>query len=222
MSTHALPPVLDLPDFAAFEKEWAQHGIFTVPGDIDSNWHKRTVWPVTRACLSGCTQPLVFLINSPGGYTNSAWMILNAIQSYLGPTVGIVAGRASSAAFTILQACKYRFCLPGSTGLIHSVSEEFKLTMFNGKEALARIEKLEEQSRITFEFLASRNPRFTTEQLVQLAQIDTSFPLTVESGWIDAVIPKLYPLHPLPDEWNVKIFGERTSSDLLTGHYSVT
>ncbi len=203
-----LPPELDLPEFDKFEKDWMKRGIFLVPGEIDKEWHKKVVWPTTRACLSGCDQPLVFLINSPGGYTQTAWQVINVLNSYLGPTVGIVVGQAASAAFSILQACKYRFCVPGSTGLIHSASKEFELTMFNEAEAVATIRRLADQSREVFKSLSARNPLVTARQLEEQAQVNMSFPLTVESGWVDAVIQRLYPLHPLPDEWQRKIFGE--------------
>lgn len=74
-----------------------------------------------------CGKPIVCFIDSGGGDTIAFEVLGNAILSSRSPVIGIVIGRASSAAALLLQTCHKRFMLPLSRILFHGCGVEMGL-----------------------------------------------------------------------------------------------
>ena len=149
--------------------------------------------------------PLYFLIDSQGGEALEGWSIYNKIRNYPGPTIGVVLGKAYSIAFLILQACKFRFALPGTYGLIHSIRIDKKITAYNAEEIESVVKRV---ARLTEEMLMELHEKtgMPIEELNTLAKIDNTFNLShYGTAFIDATIRLVPPFNPLPDEWLAKI-----------------
>lgn len=68
-----------------------------------------------------------------------------------------------------------------------------------------RQELIRTETMVMLDYLAARNPKVTVETLVTLARLDESFILNPESGWVDGMIDKIPPHHPLPERWQREI-----------------
>lgn len=209
-------PKLSFVEPDELEDEWQKRGVFIIPHSIKDI--EKLTRVVAGATFAGNTQPLYFLIHSTGGKTVPSWLLSNFIRSYRGPTIGIALGQVCSCAFLLLQSCMIRLALPGSRGLIHSISADYPLTSYNEDEVKLRQELIRAETRSMLEYLAARNPRAKVETLETLARLDESFLLTPESGWVDGMIDKIPPVHPLPTEWMKKIYTQVTQN----GQYFVT
>lgn len=66
--------------------------------------------------------PIKLFINSWGGDTNAAKILINAILTSKAPVVGIVVGLAHSSAAIILQVCNKRSMFPHTTLFFHDCS----------------------------------------------------------------------------------------------------
>jgi len=65
------------------------------------------------------SSPIYLLFNNDGGEDSEARFIINLIRSCPQDVIGVVGGRAESAAAWILQACDWRIMLPSSNLMFH-------------------------------------------------------------------------------------------------------
>ena len=82
---------------------------------------------------------IYLLIDSNGGDTQSAFSICDLISCLKAPVTGIVVGRCSSAAVTILQSCKKRHALKHTFFFLHFVSVSFNFSIHLSDEEIKAI-----------------------------------------------------------------------------------
>ena len=68
--------------------------------------------------------PVTIIMNSHGGEEENGYAIYDAIKSAKCPTIGVVAGQASSMCSIILQACTTRLAYPNATVMVHDGDAE--------------------------------------------------------------------------------------------------
>lgn len=196
-----LPDLVAKP-FPELQNSFSKKGIFLI-GDIgDSLDHVSA--QILAATITGSNTPLYFLIDSAGGKSTTGWAIHHAIRNYPGPTIGIVVGEAYSMAFLILQACSYRFALPGTSGLIHSTNSKPLITAYNAAEIKFRQEQVVIGTKTMLEHL-SVHGKMDLPELEALARLDEPFYFTEDSRWCDGIINFIPPFYPLPEPWNSQI-----------------
>jgi len=64
-------------------------------------------------------RPIYLVINNDGGHDDEARFCLDIIRSCPQNIIGVVAGRAESAAAWILQGCNWRVMMPRSSMMLH-------------------------------------------------------------------------------------------------------
>jgi ATP-dependent protease ClpP protease subunit len=196
-----------LPDFTAksfqeLQDACSRKGIFFL-GEVDDSL-ARVSTRIIAATMAGTAIPLYFLIDSTGGKSTPAWTLYHAIRNYPGPTIGIVVGGACSMAFLILQACSYRFAMPGTSGQIHSKNSRPLITAYNAEEVKFRQEQVMVGTRTMLEHL-SVHGNMSLKDLEALAQLDEPFYFTEGGNWCDGIINLIPPLYPLPEPWGEMI-----------------
>jgi len=73
-------------------------------------------------------EPIIILINSPGGFIYDAIKIIDAINSVSNPTIGLCQGVAGSGAFYAFQACTERVMFENSLLFWHEmIQSDFNL-----------------------------------------------------------------------------------------------
>jgi len=87
---------------------------------------------------------IYLLIDSTGGETQAAFSICDLISCLKAPVTGIVLGRCSSAAVTILQSCNKRCALKHTFFFLHFISVSFNFSAHLSDE---EIEALFERRR---------------------------------------------------------------------------
>jgi ATP-dependent Clp protease protease subunit len=87
-------------------------------GDVDGDMAEKLLQGLHHL-TSISKRPVTLLINSDGGRLDEAFSMTEAIRHSQCDVLGVVMGRAYSAAALILQACDKRFMTPGSEMMIH-------------------------------------------------------------------------------------------------------
>lgn len=139
------------------------------------------------------------MIYSSGGDGDVGFEIHDLLKLYPGEVVGIVAGRAMSAATDILQGCDKRYATPNSRILIHNGSHDIKADFLFDDDKLK--EFLEEKRRFkdrSFRLLAQATKKSIDEIA---AECKRDKPMDVEQaiafGLLDGVWDKKLPWDPI-------------------------
>lgn len=129
-----------------FLKKIPPERIIHFEGDINDNIAKRVNSKLLK-CDSESNQPILFLINSPGGLVTPAFAIVGVMKLVHSPIVTFASGEASSGAALILMSGDkgLRFAEINSNILIHYISPrvfvDSELAESNLKKANKRLEK---------------------------------------------------------------------------------
>lgn len=126
---------------------------------------------------------LTFCIDSIGGDVNTGAGMYDIVSMCGRKTIGIVAGRADSAAALLLQACTTRLMTRHSSLMIHGCSVSFQGTLEHAESALKKYVGLEEgivrifaqrcgKSKKEIRKLMARTTYFTAKEALKLALID--------------------------------------------------
>jgi ATP-dependent protease ClpP protease subunit len=137
------------------------------------------------------TQPIVLLIDTPGGWVDDMMAVVNAIKECPAPVNGMVVGEAHSAGFVILQHCVSRLAYEGTTFLFHTpritAETASRFTSFPAEMDFVLHDSPEHKETIS---LVVKRSRCSEAQLVELEDqeriIDSHEALKL--GFIDRIL----------------------------------
>lgn len=117
--------------------------------------------------------PIVVEIDSDGGDIERGFALVQNLSMLRSPTVGVVYGRCSSAAFLVLQACTRRYAVPESKFGFHNTSRLLKIVAGQSPEevagaALAILDEGNKYRDRSLAFLCKRLTHITRGELAEL------------------------------------------------------
>jgi ATP-dependent Clp protease protease subunit len=99
-------------------EELLEERIILLNGDIRENIIEKAAIPLMQ--MAQTKEPIQIYLNSYGGSINDSQAIVDIILTIDNPVIGMVFGKAMSAAFDILIASDYRIAYPNSLLMCHS------------------------------------------------------------------------------------------------------
>lgn len=99
-------------------EELLEERIILLNGDLKENLIEKAVIPLMK--MAQDKEPIQIYINSYGGSINDSQAVTDLILTIDNPVIGMVFGKAMSAAFDILVASDYRIAYPNSLLMCHS------------------------------------------------------------------------------------------------------
>jgi ATP-dependent Clp protease, protease subunit len=99
-------------------EELLEERIILLNGDLRENLIEKAVIPLMK--MAQDKEPIQIYINSYGGSINDSQAVTDLILTIDNPVIGMVFGKAMSAAFDILIASDYRIAYPNSLLMCHS------------------------------------------------------------------------------------------------------
>ncbi|GMU74208.1 MAG: hypothetical protein AMXMBFR44_4060 [Candidatus Campbellbacteria bacterium] len=138
------------------------------------------------------SEPIRLDIDSGGGDADAARYLCDVIRSLRSPVIGVVVGCASSAAFTILQACDERIALPNARLMFHPVSSKVAVDQPDLRFRIAHAKRLHEQNLLE---LSARSKQ-SLKKLRQWSRMERRYHAqeALELGFIDRIeypVPKV-------------------------------
>lgn len=176
----------------------AKLGAVQITGFID----KGTVDELARVMLDFFLERrelILVLIFSNGGLLRPALEIFDLLRLFPGRKIGLVFGKAYSAASIILQACDKRYATPNSSILIHhGRCNEVNLDMLHSEDKLnAFLKEERELSEHTYSIFVNRTGK-SRDEICSLCLRNTPIFVkeAIEFGLIDEVWDKPLPFKP--------------------------
>lgn len=141
--------------------------------------------------------PVLVLMDSDGGHAGGGRPLCDALRLMAAPTIGLVVGRAYSAACEVLQGCRLRLATSHSRLLAHHGTKEMAFKLRDGSNSDDDIRGLVRQSRTVQEdgdrasvaLLVHRTGR-SAEEIQSLLKQDRvlSAREAIGFGMLDAVV----------------------------------
>lgn len=172
-----------------------ERGIIPIDGRINND----TVILVQRAFARFYVKRLkkiIVLISSFGGDANAGLEIYDLLKLYPGEVVGIVVGKAMSAASYILQGCSVRYATPNSWILIHNGSREVDNDVLLDEEKLKDFVMRNTRNRDRIFSILSQATKRPTATIINECKRDQKMDVgqAIEFGLLDNVWSKKLPL----------------------------
>lgn len=143
-------------------------------------------------------EPIMLYINSGGGDVHAMVLLANGIVSSKAEVIGVVTGRAESAAADVLQFCKKRLALPYAHLLLHAIRADHEgvedATTDDLRTHIALLTETlheREQEDMFFNDITLTRSRMSRVQLQELEDKKISAEQAKQFGLIDDIITQL-------------------------------